>query len=103
MKKLIWYKQAIEDLQEVYNYYVQKSPQVAQRICDKIIADSLYLKDFTKMGIAEPFLSKKYPNLRALVTADGLYKILYHEKGENIYVIRLWNCRRDNNVNCQLI
>ena len=94
---IVWYDEAVEELEEIYNFYFVKSPVTALRIYNSILAETRYLQNFPHIGPIEPILSDKEELFRSLITKDRLFKIVYYPENENIYITRVFCCRRDPN------
>ena len=93
-KKLIWSKNAKNDLQQIYNYYLQFSTNSANKIIDKIIKKTSILEifGFEKSGQIDEY-NKKY---RRLIESN--YKIFYKEFDTKILIIRIFNCYQNPNI-----
>lgn len=93
--KIIWYSEALEDLESIYKYYFDKSPRVADDMYNSIVAETRYLKEFPYIAPIEPYLEDKELEFRSLVTKDGLFKIIYFVADFIIVIYRVWDCRQD--------
>lgn len=93
--KLIWFNEALDELDDIYTFYYSKSPDVAVNLCNSIISETDYLLDYPYLAAIEPILADKNQLFRSLVTKDGLFKIVYYVQGENIFITRIFCCRRD--------
>lgn len=92
--KITWYVEALEDLEEIYHFYVYKSPKAANNIYQSIVNEVNYLKNHPHIAAIETLLTDK-GSFRSLVTKDGLFKIIYYIKDTEIFIARVWCCRRD--------
>lgn len=93
--RTIWYNEALEDLEQIYNYYFEINPNVAQRIYREIVGEVRHLKEFPHIGAVEPYLEDKELGFRYLVTKDGLFKIIYFISNNAVVISRVWSCRQD--------
>lgn len=91
---VIWYADALSDLEQIYDYYRAKNPRVAERIYLVIINETLYLKNHPHIAPVETYLADK-GNFRSMVTKDGLFKIIYYVRNKEIFIVRIWSCRQD--------
>lgn len=92
---VVWYEEAVEELEEIYNFYFLKSPTVAVSIYNSILSETRYLQHFPNIASVEPLLADKKELYRSLVTKDGLFKIIYYVEDENVYITRVVCCRAD--------
>jgi plasmid stabilization system protein ParE len=89
--------QAAEDLEEVFYFYLLKSPSIAAKIHDSIIDEAQRLVNWPEIGQYESMLAD-YAfefRFRSLVTSDGLFKIVYFVDGDIITISRVWCCRKN--------
>ncbi len=96
MKKVqvIWSDEALNDLETIYDFLVEKSQPAAQRIVENILSKSKQLESFPKSGAKQETKagSKEY---RYLV--EGNYKVIYSYEQENqaIYIAVVFDTRYD--------
>ncbi len=93
--KLVWFNEALDELDEIYDFYYSKSPEVAVNLYNSIILETDYLLDYPNIAAPERILADKEQLFRSLVTKDGLFKIVYFVQGENIFITRIFCCRRN--------
>jgi plasmid stabilization system protein ParE len=78
--KIIWTKQAVQEVKRIYNYYKKKSLQSAKNVKSDLLQSPKKI-----------YFSKQYqlddinPNYRRIVVRDN--KILYKEKDNVIQII----------------
>jgi addiction module RelE/StbE family toxin len=78
--KIIWTKQAVQELKRIYNYYKKKSLQSAKNVKSDL------LQSPKKIHFSKQYqLDDINPNYRRIVVRD--YKILYKEKDNVIQII----------------
>lgn len=93
--RLKWSKQAKNDLNAIYDYYLPKSPKVAIRMHNTIINEAESLLNNPYIGKIETFLSGKKYDFRSLVILSGVYKIIYVADDKNVGIYRIWCCRQN--------
>ncbi|MDR1161555.1 MAG: type II toxin-antitoxin system RelE/ParE family toxin [Tannerellaceae bacterium] len=89
--------QAAEDLEEIFKFYLLKSPSVAVKIHNSIIDEAQRLINWPEIGKYESMLDS-YTfefRFRSLVTSDGLFKIIYFIDDDIITISRIWCCRKN--------
>lgn len=94
---IIWYDEALEDLELIYNFYLIKNPGAAIKIYNNIVQEVKRLKDFPDIAALEPLLEDKELSFRSLVIKDGLFEVIYHvdPDDQTVIIVRVWCCRRD--------
>lgn len=97
MKKIAWFKKAIVDLDNIYNFYSLKNKETAINIHNSILDEIDRLKLFPEMAMPEPLFQDKELGVvyRSLVIKKGLFKVLYFVDGESVVIARIWVCRRN--------
>lgn len=98
--KIIWYTEALEELEQIYNSYFQKNPNAAVRIYNSILQEIKLLKDHPNIAAIEHYLQdiERFENegpFRSLVTKDGLFKVIYYLDNNDIIISRIWACRQN--------
>ena len=81
--KVYWTQTAIENLSAIYNYVAQTSPQYASRIVDRITKRSEQITIFPLSGRTVP----EFENQQIREVIEGLYRIIYYIKPEQIDVL----------------
>ncbi|MCD7935945.1 MAG: type II toxin-antitoxin system RelE/ParE family toxin [Tannerellaceae bacterium] len=92
---LVWLEMALSHLDEVFNYYAQYSEQRAYRIVNEIYDTGQILQNHPEAGKVEGFYQETSQTYRSLITYKGLYKILYYQEQDTIYIFAVWCCRQD--------
>ena len=89
--KILWQKKASDDLNGIYNYIKEDSPQNAIMVFNKIydLVNSLVV--FPEKYPVEPTLNN--PNVRFVVIWS--FKIIYTIKENTIYILRIFNTKRN--------
>lgn len=93
--KLTWSKQAKNDLNAIYDYYLPKSSKVAVRMYNTIINEAESLLKNPLIGKVETFLSTEKFVFRSLIVLGGLYKIIYVADKKKVGIYRVWCCRQN--------
>ena len=92
--KIVWTKFAIFELKGIYKYYkCNASISVAWNIKKKIFASVKQLQNRPLSGAIEDNLIDSEHKYRYLV--EGNYKIIYRCNNEIIYIIDIFDCRRN--------
>lgn len=73
MGKVRWTKQAIEDIYEIREYYVDLSPKYADQLTDKIFEKADYLEQHSRIGRIVPELERE--DVRELIYKN--YRVIY--------------------------
>ena len=88
--KTEWSLEARLDLLDILEFYFQRNG-------NSIYSKRLYsqINKSVKFLIKNPFLGKQTedPSVRALITGD--YQIIYEVFDRLIFIIMIWDCRRD--------
>ena len=74
-----WSNIAIQDLNEIYEFYAEKSLQAAARLYNSIINETEALKTHPYIAAVEPIFEDFTETIRSLVTCKGKFKVVYHE------------------------
>src|SRR5664280_1276705 len=74
--KILWTDFAINQLKDIFDYHLVKaSPNIAQRLVQKIIDATIILEKNPKAGRKEDLLANRPQNFRFLIIKN--YKIIY--------------------------
>lgn len=89
--KILWRKKASDDLEAIYNYIKEESPQNAIIVFNKIydLANSLIV--FPEKYPVEPTLNN--PDVRFAVIWS--FKIIYLFENDTIYILRIFNTKQN--------
>ena len=93
--KIIWLHEANEDMEELYNYYAEKSINAAIRIYNGILEEANILIQHPNLAAIEQLLNDFTKTYRSLVVSKGRYKLVYTVESSNIYIVRVWNCKQE--------
>jgi len=91
--KLLWFSDAIADLDEVYDYYVTLSPRVAAMLYNNILDDAEILLINPRIAPKEPLLDDLPEEYRSLLVAKSRYKLVYYIENENVFIVQVFACR----------
>jgi addiction module RelE/StbE family toxin len=87
-------KRARKQLRAIYRYYEQRNTKAAINIYNNILDEIERLLIFPEMAPREPALRGFIKVYRSLVIRKT-YKAIYRIENDTIYIIAIWNCRRD--------
>lgn len=92
--KIIWTHEALADTKTIYEFYKSEvSLRVAKGLKSKIFSSVKNLQKQTRKGQIEELLLHKKEEYRYLVT--GHYKVIYKITKEEIYIMKVFDCRRN--------
>lgn len=94
-KRIKWLPQAIALLDNIYDFYAEKSPNAAIRLYNKLLDSAEPLKTFPWCGPSEPELNDSAFEFHSLVV-EKHYKLIYAVKEDLIEIHAIWDCRQDN-------
>lgn len=89
--KVIWRKQASDDLEMIFDYVYQDSPQNAVAVFDKIHDLATTLVIFPEKYPIEPIFNN--PDIRFFVIWN--YKIIYTFDEKSVAILRIFDTRRN--------
>jgi len=91
---VLWSDSAMDELQEIYDYYKLKAnDQIADKISNAIIDRTILLEDNPRMGQREEIFKDKYKEIRYLV--EGNYKIVYLIADDFVIIATVFDCRQN--------
>ena len=92
--KIKWLPQAIALLDNIYDYYSEKSQTAAIRLYNNILDSAEPLRTFPNAGPVEPLLEEYKDGFRSIV-AEKHYKLIYTVKEELVEIHAVWDCRQE--------
>ncbi|MCD7937991.1 MAG: type II toxin-antitoxin system RelE/ParE family toxin [Tannerellaceae bacterium] len=95
MRKIIWLPYAVEDMDAIYQFYIDKNPTAAISIYNNLLQEVNILIRHPKLGKVETFIDGSDITFRSLIAISGRYKIIYYIYEDNIYISQIWDCRRN--------
>lgn len=94
VKKIFWTEFAINQLEQIFDYYKYKaSIKVAKKIAHQIVNSTIYLETNPLIGPREPLLENRKNEYRYLV--EGNYKIIYFIEENYIKISSIFDCRQN--------
>ena len=93
--KLKWLPRAIALLDDIYEYYSEKSERSAIRIYNKLLDSAEPLKTFPYARNFRTFIGRISSNFRSLVV-EKHFKLIYTISPTLIEIHAIWDCRQDN-------
>ncbi|MBX2895478.1 MAG: type II toxin-antitoxin system RelE/ParE family toxin [Cyclobacteriaceae bacterium] len=93
--QVIWSNEALNDLEIIYDFLAEKSPQAAQRIVESILSRAGQLESFPESGARLDPIKLNENDYRYLV--EGNYKIIYTYRILNrvVYIATVFDTRFD--------
>ena len=91
MRKLIWTKPALADLEAIYDYIAKDSEYYASSFLGEIIQQPEKLIDFPEMGRIVPEADRK--DIRELIFQN--YRIIYQIENKNIIILTVIHAKRE--------
>ena len=89
-----WLQQAMALLDNIYDYYSEKSQTAAIRLYNNILDSAEPLRTFPNAGPVEPLLEEYKDGFRSIV-AEKHYKLIYTVKEELVEIHAVWDCRQE--------
>jgi plasmid stabilization system protein ParE len=94
VKKIFWTEFAINQLEQIFDYYKYKaSIKVAKKITQQIVDATIHLETNPLIGPKEPLLESRKNEYRYLV--EGNYKIIYFIEENYIKISSIFDCRQN--------
>ena len=92
--KIVWTNFAISELKSIYAFYKYKaSISVAGKIKERIFISVKQLQNHPLSGTIEENLTETEYEYRYIV--EGNYKIIYRIEDKIVYIIDIFDCRRN--------
>ena len=93
--RLLWYADAVSDLNEIYDYYVLLNSRAAAMLYNNILEDAEILNSQPFIAPVEPLLEDLPEEYRSLVVAKGRFKLVYYIENEVVFIVQVFSCRRN--------
>ena len=94
VKKIFWTEFAINQLEQIFDYYKYKaSIKVAKKISQQIVDRTINLETNPLIGTKELLLENRKSEYRYLV--EGNYKIIYFIEENYIKISSIFDCRQN--------
>ena len=95
MAQIVWHTTAIQQLQEIYDYYYQHmSSVVADNLIDDLLEAPDQLIRFPNSGAIEPML-QDMPVVFRYVLVRRTYKIMYYVQDDTCHLAAIWDTRNN--------
>ncbi len=91
-RKLRWQDLAVRDLEETHAYLFQYDPEAARRFAVTILEAAEQLLIYPEIG---PIAHDLLPPDRYRSLVRGHHRLIYRIDSEVIWLIRVWDTRRD--------
>jgi plasmid stabilization system protein ParE len=92
--KVFWTKTALNNLEDIFEYYKYKaSVRVARKLVKGLVKSTLKLQESPKIGRKEELLIDRKFEYRFLVV--GNYKIIYWIEDNYIKIATVFDCRQN--------
>ncbi len=99
--KTYWTDQAIQQLENIFDYYkLTAEIKTARKLITQIVDRTIQLENFPKSGSVEQLLLKRDKEYRYLI--EGNYKIIYWIEEPFIKIASIYDCRK-NPINIKKI
>jgi len=92
--KLLFAPEALEDIENIYRYYLERNERYANELYNQIISDAEYLQSFPFMAQKEQLLEEYPEEYRSLIVWH-CYKLVYFIENATINVVSVFDCRQD--------
>jgi plasmid stabilization system protein ParE len=96
--KLLWFPDAVADLDEIYDYYVTLNPRAATMLYNSILDEAEILRTHPRIAHKEPLLEDFPEEYRSLLVAEGRYKLVYYIENNYIYIVQIFAYRRNPDI-----
>lgn len=95
MAKVIWTKRANRERIAILTYGAKEfGKRVAGKLNERIESYAVLLDGNPHLGGIEPLLAERRREYRSLVVHEH-YKLVYYIKGNNLYIVDIWDTRRE--------
>lgn len=92
---VIWSPDALQDMEELYDFYADKNLNAAAKIHNEIMDEVALLESNPMLGAIEETLKHRVKTYRSLVVSKGRFKALYFIENETIFISGIWNCKQN--------
>ncbi len=92
--KVLWTQTALNDLENIFEYYkIKASQKIAKTVVKEIVKATLYIQSSPKIGKREELLLKRKFEYRFLVSKN--YKIIYWIENNYIKIATVFDARQN--------
>ena len=92
---LQWYSAALDDLDQIYDFYFTGSPRAAALLYNQILDEVEILITHPYIAPIEPILNDCPEEYRSLVVVKGMFKVVYYVVEDSVFIVQVFNCRQD--------
>lgn len=92
--KVTWTETALSSLDEIFDFYVDKSVAVAEDMVNRLYFSAKPLKTFPFAGPIEPLLKNRRMVYRSLVV-EKHFKLIYCVENKDVFIMSVWDTRRN--------
>ncbi len=90
IRKIIWSKQASQELKNVLDFYAQRNGNV--KYSEKLLSE---VKNVLQILYKSEYIGRLTANKITRVISKDVYLIFYEVTEENIHIISFWDNRQD--------
>lgn len=90
--KVIWSREALVDLETIYDFLAEQSPSAAQNVIENILSRASQIETFPESGAMQ--LKLKIADKEYRYLGEGNYKIIYRTTDQYAYIVTVFDTRR---------
>jgi plasmid stabilization system protein ParE len=94
--RIVWIESARTDLEDIYVFINEKNEKAAIEIHNGILNEIGLLSSFPQIAAIDPALTDLSKTYRSLIVKN-IYKVIYYIDDNTVYIIAVWDCRRNPN------
>lgn len=91
---IIWTNRALDTLDDIFEFYKEKSENAATKIVNRLYHSAKTLKTFPNAGVIETLLDEFPVCFRSFVV-EKHFKLIYYVEGDCVYITEIWDTRQD--------
>jgi plasmid stabilization system protein ParE len=91
---VIWTNRALATLDNIFEFYKEKSENAAIKIVNRLYYSAGTLKTFPNAGAIEPLLDGFSVCFRSLVV-EKHFKLIYYTDENRVYITEVWDTRQN--------
>ena len=93
--KIIWTNRALATLDDIFEFYKEKSENAAIKIVNRLYDSARTLKTFPNAGVIEPLLKEGSPVCFRSLVVEKHFKLIYYTENNCVYISEVWDTRRE--------
>ena len=94
MNRIVWASPAVEDLQDIADYFLEHSPSAAGEFVDQVDEAVTQLTSHSDLGRVVPELARhNITRYREFILAP--WRLFYRSEGQRVYVLAVIDGRRN--------